>query len=167
VRYDTIGVVLTEREGATFVADVLEGSPAAAAGILAGERVLARARAPIEPGVVTARMRRCPSGCCSRAPRTQRSRVVDVSPDPHPARGAVSRRGRRASARVVERAGQRIAYVHLRSWASLRFQQLLGEQLLEGTLAQADALVLDLRGGWDGATRATSRCSTRARPSSS
>jgi carboxyl-terminal processing protease len=53
---------------------------------------------------------------------------------------------------VIERASRRVAYVHLRSWASAALPvRCSRSQLLRGELADAEALVLDLRGGWGGA----------------
>jgi carboxyl-terminal processing protease len=150
VRYETLGLVLTELEGDTYVADVLEGTPAFEAGVQVGERLVAaaeleqvqreRSTSPPPPGPVRLLL----------ASDEEGERLVDVTPvriQPEELYLAAQR----ASARVVERGGRRIAYVRLRSWASPRFQELLARQLLEGDLAAADALVLDLRGGWGGA----------------
>jgi carboxyl-terminal processing protease len=151
VSYDTIGIVATELDGVHFVADVFDGSPAAKAGVLAGDRILAAADLPRtseelerEDSRATERL------LLQRAEGDDGDLVVDVVQvrvEPEELYLAAQR----ASARVVERAGQRVAYVHLRSWASPRFQSLLEEQLLRGPLADAEALVLDLRGGWGGA----------------
>lgn len=151
VRYDTLGIVATEIGAEHFVADVFDGSPAAAAGVRAGDRILAAAELP----------RQVQEERDGEQPRIERlllqgaedeegGRVVDVQRlRVQPEELYLS--AQRASARVTERGGRRVAYVHLRSWASRRFQDLLEEQLLEGELAGADALVLDLRGGWGGA----------------
>jgi C-terminal processing protease CtpA/Prc len=151
VRYDTIGIVATEIDGVHFVADVFDGSPAAKAGVLAGDRVLAAAELPRtseererEDSRVTERL------LLQRAEGDGGDRVLDVEQmrvQPEELYLAAQR----ASARAVERAGHRVAYAHLRSWASPRFQSLLEEQLLGGQIAEAEALVLDLRGGWGGA----------------
>jgi len=151
VRYETLGLVLTERDGATFVADVLEGSPAAAAGVEPGDRLLAAAELELgSPQPSPERAGKTVRRLLLAAEDDLRGRVVDVAPlriQPEEMYLAAQR----ASGRVFERGDRRIAYVHVRSWASKRYQDLLEEQLLESELASADALVLDLRGGWGGA----------------
>jgi carboxyl-terminal processing protease len=56
-----------------------------------------------------------------------------------------------ASARIVERRGVPIAYVHVWSYAGEDNHEALEGLLTRGTLTSAQALVLDLRGGWGGA----------------
>jgi carboxyl-terminal processing protease len=57
----------------------------------------------------------------------------------------------RSSARVVEKDGVKIGYIHVWSYAGDQYQKLLEEELSTGKLASADALVWDLRDGWGGA----------------
>lgn len=57
----------------------------------------------------------------------------------------------RQSVRLVERNGKRIGYVHIWSYAGEQYHFLLERELAQGRLKDADALVLDLRGGWGGA----------------
>jgi len=56
-----------------------------------------------------------------------------------------------ASAEVVERGGKRIGYVRIRSYANSDYHEKLKE-LLRTKLKDADALVIDIRGGWGGAS---------------
>jgi len=151
VRYDTIGIVATELDGAHFVADVFDGSPAAQAGVLAGDRILAAAELPRTSDVRDRQDSRVVQRLLlQRTESEETGPVLDVERIRiEPEEMYLS--AQRASARVIERASRRVAYVHLRSWASERFQSLLEEQLLHGELADAEALVLDLRGGWGGA----------------
>jgi carboxyl-terminal processing protease len=55
----------------------------------------------------------------------------------------------RRSSRIIEHNGRRIAYAPLWSCAGAEHQETL-EELLQGDLAGADALVIDFRGGWGG-----------------
>jgi carboxyl-terminal processing protease len=55
------------------------------------------------------------------------------------------------SARVIDRGGIRIGYIHIWSYAGFSYQNLLIRELQSGTLKDAQALVLDLRDGWGGA----------------
>ncbi|MEW6284228.1 MAG: S41 family peptidase, partial [Candidatus Eremiobacterota bacterium] len=57
----------------------------------------------------------------------------------------------RRSARVEVVDGVRVAYVRLWSYASDDYQEILAE-LVADRFASAEALVLDLRGGWGGAS---------------
>ena len=47
--------------------------------------------------------------------------------------------------------GKQIGYVHVRSYAGTRYQDMLRNILLFGELKDCDGLVLDLRDGWGGA----------------
>ena len=58
----------------------------------------------------------------------------------------------RASARVIEHDGRRIGYIRVWSYAGREYQSLLVEELSSGRLKDAEALVIDLRGGWGGAS---------------
>jgi carboxyl-terminal processing protease len=55
------------------------------------------------------------------------------------------------SARIIDRNGLRIGYIHIWSYAEFPYQRLLLQELQSGTLKDAQALVLDLRDGWGGA----------------
>jgi C-terminal processing protease CtpA/Prc len=54
-------------------------------------------------------------------------------------------------ARIIESGGRKIGYVHLWSYAGWRYQDALERLLSTGKLADADALIWDLRDGWGGA----------------
>ena len=56
------------------------------------------------------------------------------------------------SAAKIERQGKSIAYVHVWSYAGSKYQDALRNLLLFGELKSCDALVLDLRDGWGGAS---------------
>lgn len=144
-----IGIVLGEHEGESFVRGVLEGSPAEQAGVRVGDRPLACEGVPF----------RAVYSFSGRAGRTTRLRLrspagdereVVVVPD------ALRPRTRylaalHASARVIAHEGKQLAYVHVWSYAGEEVQAALRALLLEGELAAADGLVLDLRDGLGGA----------------
>jgi carboxyl-terminal processing protease len=56
-----------------------------------------------------------------------------------------------ASARLIERDGHKIGYIHIWSYAGSQYQQQLEHELAMGALKDAEALILDLRDGWGGA----------------
>ena len=58
----------------------------------------------------------------------------------------------RKSVRIIKHEGKRIGYVQILSYAGRQYHDLLLEQLFEGGLANADALLVDVRGGWGGAS---------------
>jgi carboxyl-terminal processing protease len=134
------------------VRGVLEGSPAALAGVAPGERLVALDGQPFEPvKPFLARVGR-PTRLTlqwDRDPATQRELVLvpeSISPR------ALFLRALRASARIVEREGRRLGYAHLWSYAGEELHEALRALLLEGVLAEAEGLVLDLRGGFGGAS---------------
>jgi carboxyl-terminal processing protease len=135
---------------ASLVRGVLEGSPAAAAGIARGDRMLTVEGEPFQPvksfrgriGRPT-RMRVQQAG----DPSDRELTLVPEALSPR----ALFLRALRTSAHIVERNGARLAYAHLWSYAGEELQEMLRELLLTGPLSDADGLVLDLRGGFGGA----------------
>ena len=146
----TIGIVAREIDGKTFLADVHDGSPAAEAGLLVGDEVLAADGEPFhglrsfegKAGVpVTLEVRRTPS----------ERLTIEVTPIEVEPR-EMFLLSLRESARVIERGDRKIAYLRARSYAGPHYHDAVVELVTGGgALAGADALVLDLRGSWGGA----------------
>jgi len=149
--YPGVGMFTTRLDGEVFVSGVLEGWPAASAGLRTGDRILSVEGAPFHPlGSFEGRVGRPTSMEVQRTPGPDGRTTLTVVPeriDP----GELFLRALRESARVLERGGKRVAYVHLWSFAGERYSELLHELLADEPLHGADALVLDLRGGWGGA----------------
>jgi carboxyl-terminal processing protease len=148
--YPSIGILTSTTEGLTYVRAVLDGSPAARAGVLLGDRIVSADGLPFRPveslrgrGEVDLLVERTAGG----DPRT--IRVAPVLVDPHDELTAALE----ASARVLERSGRALAYVHVWSYAGQPYQDALGHALESPALAAADGLLLDLRDGWGGASR--------------
>lgn len=146
----TIGIVTRRIDGKTFLFDVLDGSPAAEAGLLAGDEILGVGGEAFHPlrsfegkagEVVTLDVRRTPSD----------RRLIEVRPiDVEPRELYLS--SLRASAQVFERKGRRIGYLRARSYAGPEYHDAITQLVTGGgSLADADALVLDVRGSWGGA----------------
>ena len=150
-RYPGIGVVTTTIDGTTFISDVVEGSAADDAGLLVGDALVTVDGAPFTPirsflGKTGAAVEVVVQSTADAASR----RVVDVRVDLiDPAELFLE--SVRASVRRVERGGHDLAYVRLRSYAGLHFQEEL-ESIVRADLRDADGLVLDIRGGWGGAS---------------
>lgn len=142
-RTESLGLGLVEREGGWFVARVFAGGPAEAAGVRRGDRI------------VTADLRRSLQGTAGRpfsleiqSRRGGPTRTVSIVPrivDPK----EEWLETQRAGTRLVEQGGRRIAYAPLWSCAGEQFRDALKEAL-NSDLSQADALVIDFRGGWGG-----------------
>lgn len=152
VSYESIGVVTREIEGKVFITDVIPGMPAFKAGLRSGDEVVSADGRPFEPI----------DGFRGKSGETVRL-VVQSTTDPTSRREIEVAPARvvphemflssiEAGARVIEHEGRRIAYVRIRSYASEKYQEALVRLTTgDGPLAQADALVLDIRGGWGGA----------------
>lgn len=150
ITYPGIGIFTQQIDGKTFVSGVLAGLPAAKAGLLMGDELLAVDGAPYHPirsfaarvgQSVTLHIRRTADG------PTQDLVVVPEHLKPNEA----FLQAMAASARIVDVDGMKMGYIHVWSYAGARYQELLERELSVGTLKDADALVLDLRDGWGGA----------------
>lgn len=152
VTYPGIGI-FTRLDGQErrFVTGVIEGTPAARAGLLVGDEILVADGMPFRPigsfrgkvgAPVALTVRRIADG-----PPFEMSVVPeDIRPN------GMFLRGMEASARIIEGArGARIGYVHVWSYAGGAYQRALERLIAAGPLKGADALIWDLRDGWGGA----------------
>ncbi|MEA2560642.1 MAG: carboxyl-terminal processing protease [Acidobacteriota bacterium] len=119
-----------------FVVRAFAGGPAANAGLRRGDRIVSQAR---EDGQIVLEV---------QSRRDEPSRIVRLTPR------LISPKeewleNQRAGSRVIEHKGRRIAYAPLWSCAGEEHQDLL-EEAMQGDFAEADALVIDFRGGWGG-----------------
>lgn len=144
------GWFLDRLDGRVFVAEVMPGTPAARAGVLRGDRLVAVDGAPWaglpslgdRPGVdrvlTVQRQRGGPTLDLVLRPERLRPRQMFLD-------------ALREGAALHDVDGLSIAHVRVWSYADPAAQELLTELVTSGPLAGADALVLDLRGGWGGA----------------
>jgi carboxyl-terminal processing protease len=151
VSYPGIGIFTEEVDGQTFVSGVLEGGPAHAAGLLAGDRIEGVAGAPFEPiasfeGRVGQDVTITVQRTAGAAPMDLTVRPAQLEPE------AALLTAMEQSIRLIEAGGRRVGYVHAWSYAGEAFHELLQGEVAFGALKDADALVLDLRGGWGGAS---------------
>lgn len=151
VVYPGIDILPERMDGRWFVAGVLDGGVAAQAGLRRGVELVSVEGEPFEPvasfagraGQVVRLEFREAAGAGTVA-------VELVPRQIHPQDALLD--AMRSSMKVIPQGDFRIAYAHVWSWAGKQFQELLEEELLSGALKDADALVLDLREGWGGAS---------------
>lgn len=145
---ESLGLAALEQNGSWFVARVFAGGAADGSGIRRGDRLASLDGQPFHPVLSL-------KGKAGKAVDLQvqsRSggelRTVRLTPRlVNPKQEWLE--DERKAARVIDRAGRRIAYVPLWSCAGIEHQDLL-EELLQGDLSGADVLVIDFRGGWGG-----------------
>lgn len=135
----------------TVVIGVLEGFPAAGAGVQVGDVVLAFDGQPYAGLASFADHAGRRGRLTIRRHADQVPLEVEITPRVTDA-ATMFEEAMRASARVIEHAESRIGYVRPWSYGGRQYQDVLEELVQgDGLLASADALVLDLRGGWGGA----------------
>lgn len=150
VTYPGVGIFTQQIDGKTFISGILAGLPAAKAGLLIGDELLAVDGAPYHPmrsfeakvgQEVTLQIRRTADGP-----------VQDLVVIPERLRpNEAFLQAMATSARIIDVDGMKLGYIHVWSYAGTRYHELLERELSVGTLKDADALVLDLRDGWGGA----------------
>lgn len=151
VRYTGLGVFTSEIEGRSFVTGVWQGSTAERAGLLVGDELVAADGRPFQP-VESFRGKAGEAVALSirRRAGDPLETVVVEAEDIRPNRALLA--AMRESVRVIERDGRRIGYVRIWSYAGREYQELLIDEMAEGRLKDADALLIDLRNGWGGAS---------------
>jgi C-terminal processing protease CtpA/Prc len=149
VSYPGIGMIARPQNGARFVSDVYDGSPADRAGILVGDEVLSVDGAPYheiesfsgkvgKPVEIKLRRR------AEAEPITLEIKVERLKPLPTFEKAIAE------SAEMTTRDGRKIGYIRLWTLAARHSMGVVAEALAEGKLKDADGLVLDLRGRWGG-----------------
>lgn len=150
VTYEGIGIATTEIAGKPFIADVYDGSPAALAGLEAGDQIIAVDNKPFEPigpfqgkagGDVAIAVRRASDGPIIHI----RVPVWKIQP------AETFNNAIRRSVRIIEKDGARIGTMRIWSFPSRGVEDVIMEALTSEPLKSADGLVLDMRGRWGGA----------------
>ena len=150
VTYEGIGIATEEIDDKRFIADVYDGSPAAAAGLKVGDEIVAVDGMPFQSiGSFAGKAGRSAKVEVRRAPEgpiiTFGVTVRSLQP------AETFNEAIRKSVRIVDRDGKRLGYMRIWSFASRGAEEVLGELLTSEPLKSADGLVLDLRGRWGGA----------------
>jgi carboxyl-terminal processing protease len=149
-RYPGIGISTYTTEGRLFIRHVFDGAPAALAGLRPGDEILDADDVPFQPiGSFT--------GKVGKAVKLRIRRSADAEPVSVPVTPTLLDgttmflEAMKASVEVVECDGVKVGYVHIWSYAGESYQAQLDAEL-NGRLRDADALALDLRDGWGGAS---------------
>jgi carboxyl-terminal processing protease len=151
IEYSDIGIYTKNINNKTFIYTILDGSPAAKAGLKIGDEIISVDRQPFHPiqsfagkagQKVTLKIQR-QANANSQQEITVTPKMFDTT--------TMFLDAQIASIQLIERDGKKIGYVHIWSYAGDQYQQQLEDDLIYGRLKDADALVLDLRDGWGGA----------------
>ena len=148
--YPSIGIFTQTNQGRTFVRDVLDGSPAAQAGLRPGDELLSVNNEPF--AALNSFTGKTGHPVQVQIRRTAGADPVVVSVTPQMCDAATQFLDAvKASVEVVDRDGVKVGYIHMWSYAGDVYQMELEDEL-NGRLRDADALVLDLRDGPGGAS---------------
>ncbi|MFU8832755.1 MAG: S41 family peptidase [Wenzhouxiangella sp.] len=148
--YSGIGFMLEAGQDGHFVTGVLDGFPADTAGVRVGDRLVSVEDAPFHP----IRSFSGRDGLVTRLTVERRSgELMDLTVIPALLDGRMMfQDAMRSSARILQHDDLEIGYIRAWSYAGQVYQDILVEELSNGVLKDAVALVLDLRGGWGGAS---------------
>ncbi len=160
LEYTDIGIFTKDINGKTFITAILDGSPAAKAGLKVGDAVLMVDGKPYQPiQSFVDKADREVKISIQRTPDAKSIEDITVIPKKlYP--NTLFLEAMRESIKIIERDRtlpgaksdrQKIGYVHIWSYAGDQYQQLLGDEIAYGKLKDADSLILDLRDGWGGA----------------
>jgi carboxyl-terminal processing protease len=148
VVYDGIGMATRVIDGRHFISGIFAGFPAAEAKLLVGDEILSADDAAFAPvksfaGKAGKKVQLKIRREAESAPLT-----VEVTPQPlHPNDTYLD--AMKNGARIIEKNGRKLAYVHVWSYARRAYQELL-EDLVDEKFKDADGLIWDLRDGWGG-----------------
>ena len=149
-QYSGIGIFTEQQDANLFVSGVLEGSPAAEAGLLVGDRLLSADDQPFHPiNSFLGKAGQSVELLVQRSPDDQ----VELTVTPQMLDGTeMFLDAMRASVQVIEQGDKQIGYVHIWSYAGEQVHNQLKHELFSGQLKDVDSFVLDLRDGWGGAS---------------
>lgn len=157
--YSGIGIFTQTVNGQQFVRGVHDGLPAHQAGIEVGDRIVSVDGAPFHAiRSFAGKVGRSVAVVVERTPGVTKSlTVTPVMLDG----STMFVDAMKASVQIVERGVRKIGYVHAWSYAGRSYQEILESELLFGRLKSADALVLDVRDGYGGASPSNLNIFTR------
>lgn len=149
--YSDIGIFTKTLNNKRFINAILDGSPAADAGLLVGDEIVRIDGQPFHPIRSFAEKADQPVAVTIRRAIDQELQNIPVTPQRFDAT-TMFLDALETSVQVIEQDGKKIGYVHVWSYAGDQYQAQLETELLYGDLKDAEALVLDIREGWGGAS---------------
>lgn len=149
----TVGIDVTTREvgGRHFVRFVWEGGPADLAGVKVGDEIVAANGSPFHPIRSFRAQEERRVRLTIRRQRGGAPEHIHLTPHRVQPRAAFAR-AVEASTRVVERGSRRIGYLRAHAYLGDETHESVLKSLEDLLRRDAEALVLDLRGGWGGAS---------------
>jgi carboxyl-terminal processing protease len=148
--YPSVGIFTQRIADKTFISGLLDGFPAAKAGLRVGDELLAADGTPYHP--IRSLMAKVNREVTLQVRRSHDGPPHDVVVVPQQIKpNEAFLKAMQESARVIHTHGVAIGYIHVWSYAGVQYQRLLEHEVFSGTLKEAEALVLDLRDGWGGA----------------
>ena len=149
-QYSGIGIFTEQKGGNLFVSGVLDGSPAAASGLLVGDQLLSVDCQPFHPiNSFLGKAEQPVKLLVQRSPDNQ----IELTVTSQMLDGAeMFLDAMKASVQMIEQEDKQIGYVHLWSYAGQQFHDQLKRELFYGRLKDVDSFILDLRDGWGGAS---------------
>lgn len=151
VGYRGIGVATAPFGRTHVVTDVYPGTPAARAGILRGDEIIAVDGQPFQEIKSFERQREIKARLTIRRLAGEPTRDVAL-PVETIRPGAVFRQATRDSVRVIGEGNRKIGYARLWTMHDGDVHNTIYEELATGRLKDIDVLILDLRGRWGGVT---------------
>lgn len=151
IEYSGIGAFTKDINGKIFISAILDSSPAAEAGLKVGDQLLSVNNKPYQPiQSFTGKAGQKVTLLIQRTSSPNSRQQISVTPKMLDAT-TMFLEAQYASTQLIERNGKKIGYVHIWCYAGDQYQQMLEQELIEGSLKDADGIVLDLRDGWGGA----------------
>ncbi|MBV8754778.1 MAG: carboxyl-terminal protease [Hyphomicrobiales bacterium] len=151
VTYDGIGVRTLSLNGRVFVTAAYHSGPAERAGIVQGDEIIS-----IDDSIYSeinsfAGKAGCPVLVLMRSQPDGPERSITVIPE-RIEPNDMFEKALSNSVRSFKENERTIGYIRVWSYAGERYHHLVQTELSTGKLAEAHALILDLRGGWGGAS---------------
>ncbi|WP_228060521.1 MULTISPECIES: S41 family peptidase [unclassified Coleofasciculus] len=123
--YSGIGIVTKDIDGKTFVSAIFDGSPAAKAGLMVGDRIMSVDSRPFHPiQSFAGKADQEVKVLVERSPEPDSQQTIIVTPKILDTT-TMFLDAQRASTQVIEREGKKIGYVHMWSYGSDQYQQQL------------------------------------------
>lgn len=151
IEYSDIGIYTKNINKKTFIYTILDGSPAAKAGLKIGDEIISTDGKSFHPiQSFAGKLGQKVTLKIQRQANANNQQEISVTPKMFDTT-TMFLNAQIASTQIIERKGKKIGYVHIWSYAGDQYQQQLEDDLIYGRLKDADTLVLDLRDGWGGA----------------